>query len=539
MRTMQRLFLAFVMLAATLAAQDPLMNLVINSASGIPPGLPNSGIAQGSLFRIWGVGLGSKTVQIAPPPLPSTLGGTSITVTVSGTTVTAPVYFVSFGQVGGVLPSNTPIGNGTMTLTYNGRSGSLPITVVPATFGIAHADEYSDDNGWDIRSVAVMTFPDYRYVSDTNTAKPGDTLTIWGTGLGATPNNGGDNLLGPVANIGNAPMVFVGGVQSPSVTYWGRSPTMVAGLDQINFVVPPNAPLGCNVSVVVQTATPVTVSNSPTIALAATDGATCSDPTQSLPPYFFNKNGLKMMFLSLGQNETIRLNTDGTITNSTTSGATVQLFQLTQALTPATTQGLNGEPSLGTCTTSSLFGSGIPDLPAAPLNGGTSFILAPPSGTVLNLSSPYVGGFGSGMSSTTLPSGTWSFSNGVGGPDIGPENFPFLVPAQVTWSNAAAVYSSPIDRSNPLTITWSGGDSNGYVRISGFSRSVGFVCAAPTAAGQFTIPSSILLGLPADRSGNISVATIAFPSSLGKVPGFDAAVEFAIFATDAFPVAFK
>ena len=71
------------------------------------------------------------------------------------------------------------------------------------------------------------------------------------------------------------------------------------------------------------------------------------------------------------------------------------------------------------------------------------------------------------------------------------------------------------------------------------ARGVGFVCAAPTSPGQFTIPSSILLGLPADQSGDISVATIAFPSSLGTVPGFDAAVEFATFATDAFPVAFK
>ena len=382
MQTMQRLFLAFVMAAATLAAQDPLLNLVVNAASGIPPGLPDSGIAQGSLFRIWGVGLGPNTLQIAPSPLPLSLAGASITVTVSGTTVMAPIYFISFGQVEGVLPSNTPIGDGTVTLTYNGNSGSIPIMVVSATFGISHIDDYLTDNGWDIRSVAVVTFPDYQYVSDTNTAKPGDTLVLWGTGLGASPNSGGDTMSGPVANIGSAPLVFVGGVQSPSVTYWGRSPTTVAGLDQINFVVPPNAPLGCNVSVVVQTASPVTVSNSPTIALAATDGATCSDPSENLPPSFFNKNGLKIMLLSLSQTQTVSLNTDGTIASSTTGEVAVQLFKLTQAVTPATTQGLHGSPSLGTCTTGPLFGSGIPDLYAAPLNGGALFTLTPPSGTV-------------------------------------------------------------------------------------------------------------------------------------------------------------
>ena len=179
-----------------------------------------------------------------------------------------------------------------------------------------------------------------------------------------------------------------------------------------------------------------------------------------------------------------------------------------------------------------LFDSGIPDLYAAFLNGGAPFTLTPPSGSPLMLGSPISpgGSYGVGMSSA-LPSGTWTFSNGVGGPDIGPENFPFLVPAQIAWS-------SPIDRSNPLTITWSGGNSDGYVQISGNARGARFVCAAPTSPGQFTIPPSILLGLPADQSGGISVTTIAFPSSSGTVPGFDAAVEIATFAT-AVPVAFK
>jgi len=84
-----------------------------------------------------------------------------------------------------------------------------------------------------------------------------------------------------------APLSFLWeAVQSLSVAYWGRSPNTVPGLDQINFVVPADAPLGCNVSIIVQTATPATVSNGPTIALADTDGATCFDLTQSLPSSF-------------------------------------------------------------------------------------------------------------------------------------------------------------------------------------------------------------------------------------------------------------
>ena len=77
----------------------------------------------------------------------------------------------------------------------------------------------------------------------------------------------------------------------------------------------------------------------------------CNGPTQNLPPFFFNKNGLKTMLLGLSQVDTVSLKTDGTITNSTTSEAGVALLQLTQAVTAATTQELDGEPSLGTCTT--------------------------------------------------------------------------------------------------------------------------------------------------------------------------------------------
>src|SRR5579872_2078631 len=507
MWAIQNLFLSLVMIAATVAAQNPpLVNLVVNAANDIPPGFPNSGIAQGSIFKIWGVGIGpTGAVVTARQPLPPSLAGTSITVTVSGVTLVAPIVFVGYGLVAAVLPSNTPIGDGTITLTTNGGSGSLPITVVPATFGITHADDYDPGDGWDIRSVAVVTFPDFQYVGDTHAAKPGDTLTLWGTGLGATPGNGGDTTSGPAMDVGSAPLVFVGGIQSPSVTYWGRSPGSV-GLDQINFVVPPNAPLGCNVPIMVQTDNPRTVSNSPTIALADADGATCVDPTQNLPPAFFNKSGLKLMVLSLVQASTLTLDGGGVITSAPKSEASLSLFQVDQAMTPANTSGLNGVPSLGTCSTAPYYGNSIPNMTASYFDQQGPFTLTAPSGTVFALSErvPGIGVYDSGASSMTIPSGTWRLSNVAGGSGIGPEDAPILVPAQVTWTNAAEVLTAPIDRSNPLTITWSGGDSNGYVRISGFAWSNGFVCTAPAAPGRFTIPSSILMGLHTDPAGQIS-----------------------------------
>jgi hypothetical protein len=44
---------------------------VVNSASAVPPDLPNSGIAQGSIFVVYGSGLGPAALQeIQSYPLP-------------------------------------------------------------------------------------------------------------------------------------------------------------------------------------------------------------------------------------------------------------------------------------------------------------------------------------------------------------------------------------------------------------------------------------------------------------------------------------
>ena len=73
--------------------------------------------------------------------------------------------------------------------------------------------------------------------------------------------------------------VFVGGV-SATISYHGRSPCC-AGLDQVVFTVPANAPTGCYVPVVVRMSGTV-VSNAVTMAIASATGASsCSRPMNS------------------------------------------------------------------------------------------------------------------------------------------------------------------------------------------------------------------------------------------------------------------
>ena len=79
-----------------------------------------------------------------------------------------------------------------------------------------------------------------------------------------------------------------------------------------------------------------------------------------------------------------------------------------------------------------------------------------------------------------------------------------------------------MNRSQGVTLTWTGGAPNSYVLISGGSSSpqtasqpvlgAGFFCYAPVSAGQFTVPSPILLQMP------IGAGSLALENSTTPVP---------------------
>src|ERR1039458_2949999 len=213
MQMLKRLLLAVAAIAGSLAAQNPTITGIVNAGSGIPPGLPNYAIAQGSIFVVYGSNLGAAApagsiVNSASLPLPATAGlaGTSITVTVNGTTLPAPVVYTIPGQVAAIMPSATPAGTGTLTLTYNGKSGSGPITVLGSAFGISIARTPA---GHEIAAVTFAT-NQTELVLPPDAAAPGDALVLFGTGLGPVAG-GNDTILPSSGNVGTAPTVYVGG----------------------------------------------------------------------------------------------------------------------------------------------------------------------------------------------------------------------------------------------------------------------------------------------------------------------------------------
>jgi hypothetical protein len=147
--------------------------------------------------------------------------------------VAAYPSYVSATQINAVLPSGTPTGTGTLTVTYNGAtSATFPITVVTSSFGTFAFNEVGSGPG--IFTNAV----NYQLLTPFNTVKPGGYVTIWGTGLGPAPDISTEATAAPpLTNLcptaSSCPVtVWVGGQQA-TVLYAGRSGFTAE--DQIDF----------------------------------------------------------------------------------------------------------------------------------------------------------------------------------------------------------------------------------------------------------------------------------------------------------------
>ena len=251
-------------LSAAIAYAQPRIDLIQNNYSYLLPSNPNYGIAQGSIFIIKGANLANTTTGLQNPPLQKVLNGVTATVTVNGATREIIWYYVTPGQLGGVLPSNTPVGTGTLTVTNStGTSAPASIKVVESAFGTISLD------GSGTGQAAAFNLS--RILSPTDSARPGETIILFGSGLG--PINGDDSVPPSIANLPSPISIQIGGLNA-SVPYHGRS--TFAALDQINVVVPTGVTPGCSVPVIVTTGQ--YSSNVTTIPIAA-NGGQCPTPS--------------------------------------------------------------------------------------------------------------------------------------------------------------------------------------------------------------------------------------------------------------------
>lgn len=191
---------------------------VVNAASFLPADLPGGAIAQGSVFSVFGSGFADDSrLEV---------------VTAGGEAYSPELLHVSSQQINAVLPADTPVGEHRVRVVGTTPSNSERIKVVRASFGIFLRPE----KGLPVPAVQRWADRFRPLISPTIPAKPGDILTLWGTGLGSEP-------------VADLEILLAGEPIQPM--FAGRSPCC-SGVDQINFHIPDDAPTGCVVPVAVR-----------------------------------------------------------------------------------------------------------------------------------------------------------------------------------------------------------------------------------------------------------------------------------------------
>jgi uncharacterized protein (TIGR03437 family) len=496
-----------VLLAAAIGAAQTRIDQrrVLNAGSFIPWGMPGGGIARGSVFSIFGTGLGPPASPALAFPLSSNLGGVAIKVSAPGGTapVDAIPLYVGPGQINAIMPSTAPLGIVSVVVTYNNiRSNPAPVKVVNSSFGI-----YAISGGGFGPGV-FQNFVDggrQPLNSLTTPAQPGQPVTIWGTGLG--PVTFPDNVAPTPGSLPTKVEVFVGGKAAP-VQYSGRSPCC-SGTDQIVFTVPSDAPQGCWVPVQVRTEGTF-VSNTATMAIGAA-GTACSEPANPFGSRFASGGKLGWVSLFRVARREAWLADYTYDTTSEYSAATFRsepggafaynpFYSLPPAGTCSTYTGTGNlfwlDPIPGTVTTAgnldagALMGLGnlrqpIPKTQTAPVSpvGWFQTVLGHFTSTLL---------FKAGQLQV----------QGNGGADVERFTQSVPIPDVLTWSNRDQTPNA-IDRSKPLTLNFSGVPNGHTVLVTGGYYSPGinatgmFTCVAPPSATSFTIPTQILQGVPA------------------------------------------
>jgi uncharacterized protein (TIGR03437 family) len=190
-------------------------------------------VGQGTILQIFGSNLSASAMQATMAPLPTALGGTSVTI--GG--IAAPLYYASPNQIDAQLPYELVPGNSYQVFVNNNGAIGVPnaIQIAAATPGVAASAS----------GQIIAQHANYSLVSETSPAVPGQYLVIYLSGLGLTNHAVADGAAAPNSPLSNplvAPTLTLNGTGIP-ISFAGLTPSAV-GLYQINFQVPPGTPNG-------------------------------------------------------------------------------------------------------------------------------------------------------------------------------------------------------------------------------------------------------------------------------------------------------
>jgi uncharacterized protein (TIGR03437 family) len=479
-------------LAGRALAQPVISNGGIVNASGY-----QTTLAPDSVFVIFGSAMGPASLASAPAPnYPSSLDGTSVTLTpaAGGAAISAKIVYTTATQVAGFLPSSVAPGTYKVTVTYSDQtSAAQSVTVAARSFGVATSNsagtggaQATIGNVNSGISLVRMTSGSVKFGGYTWTlspAHPGDELVLWGTGGGADTANDAGGTSGDQTKAGDFSVTVDG---TRIVPLYSGASSGYPGLWQINFALPPTIPADC--FAYLQVSAGGQLSNGVTIAIAAPGESSCSSTISpaTLATLDSGTGTVTMAGLNIGQLEpgAGSLATVGGVINQYTvaeflipySGPKVGACNILQETYPA-----NGkEPSAPDATLDAgvltISGTGLPAQPVTKI--------ANPLGPVYNSQVPVTDG------------GTYKLS-GAGGTQVGPFTISATYPTSFSVTNLSSL--STVDRSQPLTVDWTGSGFNQVeiainttILTSTTTQAVIVTCPVPASLGTYTVPAAAL-----------------------------------------------
>jgi uncharacterized protein (TIGR03437 family) len=491
-------------------AQAPVITSFVNAAS-YQPTLNKLGV----LATIFGSNLAPGTAEAAGYPLPTHLGGT--TVAVGGTA--APLLYVSPTQINFQVPSDGAI----VVSTSAGSSAPYdPATATPNTWA---AGGLFDVNGSGCGQGAVLNLTPYGGVSvnsPSNSAAPGDWISVYGTGLILTFPGGTYGVPVPAVSppprsaSGGSVYFGFGGLTNEQkyldYTWYGAAPDFV-GIDQLNIQIPATVREGCAVPIRFNYLTTAEADTQPVTMAIHSERGQCVDPPQAgYGQILWEKSTSTTAAGVVSETDTLLASFESS------PGKTVPPAPTYTDQCPSPSHVCSGP---GTPFSYTFFGPSCPVPGYRSLDAGKATIQGPGLTQTPVPLLPYQDGQLGGLTAyqATLPAGTiqagtFTFS-AAGGADLGQFHAALPIGADIQIQTALAGVTVPDCTS--LTIKWTGGDPNAWVTVRlvqqeplsvGGGQSSFFGAQTRASAGALTLPLTIPGGIPCEPTTLVPFTSI-------------------------------
>jgi uncharacterized protein (TIGR03437 family) len=224
------------------SASVPVVNAVLNAAS-----YSNASVSPGEMVSIFGTSIGPADPAFLKLDATGNVSSSLTGVTVSFSGYAAPLTYVSATQINAVVPYEIAgASTASVSVTHGGQTSNQPSLQLTAA-----APAIFTQNGSGTGAGAILN-QDSSLNTQANPAAQGSTIQTYMTGEGLTAPTQATGTVTPVNASGTGPItpapqqsitVLVGG-QPAQVQFAGEAPGDVAGVLQVNALVPSSAGSG-------------------------------------------------------------------------------------------------------------------------------------------------------------------------------------------------------------------------------------------------------------------------------------------------------